>query len=165
MRESAKVWSENSETRKHILRFLVIGCLSVLMDALIYYVLTNLLNLQLDVSKAISYLSGMLIGFIGNKYWTFQSNLKTAREPIMYFIVYAATFFINIGCNRAAYSFFHDPQTGGMSDQIEKVLAFLIATGITTILNFLGMRFIAFRSGIIQRTINATQNAGSDGEA
>jgi len=139
-------WSERRETLKQIRRFLVIGVLSVLTDLAVYLLLTGL-GLQIHASKGISYISGMVVGFLGNKFWTFESSRRSVGEPITYVVLYAITLGVNVAVNALMLGLL----AGVFSPQGTKGLAFLVATGVTTVLNFLGMRFITFFKGVGQR--------------
>jgi putative flippase GtrA len=124
----------------------VIGVSCVLVDLGIYRVLVVQLGLRVDIAKAISYWGGVIVGFVGNKFWTFRSQQKSLREPLSYFALYCVTMGANIGCNRAVLSILGPNATG---------LAFVFATGVTTCLNFIGMRFLVFRRGIQSRQTEA----------
>ena len=63
-------------------------------------------------------------------------------------VLYAVTLVVNIMINSAVI----ETVGTGLS-----VLAFLVATGTTTILNFLGMRLVAFRAGIHNRLATELQ--------
>lgn len=146
-------WSERRETLTQIRRFLVIGLCSVGVDLSTYVAMVRLGHVQTDLAKGISYVLGMIVGFIGNKLWTFRSSRKNAAEPITYIALYAFTLAVNIGVNRALLSagaalFPHAREPG-----VRAIAAFaaLSATGVTTVLNFLGMRLVTFRAGIQDR--------------
>jgi putative flippase GtrA len=146
-------WSEERETKRQIRRFAVIGGLSVLADVIVYAVLIRF-GARLFAAKGISYVAGMIVGFIGNKFWTFESNRSSIREPIAYLVLYALTLVINVGTNGICISVFKEllPPTSN------RMLAFLVATGITTVLNFFGLRFGAFRQGIAVRRSRIAAN-------
>jgi putative flippase GtrA len=137
---------QSRESRIQLLRFLVIGVSCVLVDLAIYRVLVVQFGLRVDVAKAISYWGGVIVGFVGNKFWTFRSQQKSLREPLSYFALYCVTMGANIGCNGAVLSILGPNATG---------LAFIFATGVTTCLNFIGMRFLVFRRGIQSRQTEA----------
>jgi putative flippase GtrA len=143
---STSGWSERRETFKQIRRFLVIGVLSVLVDLAVYLILTRL-GLSTHLSKGISYVSGMVLGFIGNKFWTFESARRSASEPTTYLLLYAATLLVNVAVNATVLAMFADV----LPPRWNKAWAFLVATGVTTVLNFLGMRFVTFFRGVRQR--------------
>lgn len=146
MPNSANAWSERQETFKQIRRFLVIGVLSVLVD-LTVYLLLNRFGLQTHLAKGISYVSGMVVGFVGNKFWTFESARRSAAEPLTYLLLYATTLMVNVAANAVVLSLFADL----LPPFWNRALAFLVATGVTTVLNFLGMRFVTFFGGVRDR--------------
>lgn len=149
----AAAWSERRETLTQLKRFLVIGLSSVAVDLATYAAMVRWGGVQTDVAKGISYILGMIVGFIGNKLWTFRSARKSATEPITYIVLYAITLAVNIGVNRGllsagAAAF---PEAGARGTLVIAAFAALTATGVTTIINFLGMRFVTFRAGIQDR--------------
>ena len=143
---SSEAWSERRETAKQVRRFIVIGVLSVLTDFAVYTLLTKL-GLLLAVSKGISYVSGMVVGFIGNKLWTFESARRSAAEPITYVVLYTTTLGVNVLVNSGVLAL----SAGWLPETWAWRLAFLVATGVTTVLNFVGMKWITFRVGVRQR--------------
>ena len=145
MPDSASSEIPQGETARHIRRFLVIGVLSVLIDRATYGLLLKT-GLYVFLAKGISYVTGMSFGFFGNKYWTFQSPQKSVAEPVVYLAVYAVTLGVNMAIN--AFLLVQLSEQLGQSLALE--VAFLVATGVTTVLNFLGMRLLAFRAGIRQ---------------
>lgn len=154
-RTSPLPWSERRETAKQIRRFLVIGGLSVLTDFIVYTLLTHL-GLVTSFSKGVSYVAGMVVGFIGNKLWTFESARRSSAEPVIYIVLYTITLGINVLVNRAGLVVLGDWLALGSA----KGLAFLVATGVTTVLNFIGMKWVTFRVGVRQRRERVEQEVG-----
>ena len=129
-----------SRSRKQITRFLFVGGNSVAIDLLCYSLLLG--SMDRGLAKGISYTVGVLVGFAGNKLWTFESKGKSFSEPTLYVFVYGITLVLNIGIN----SFVCESLSSRIqSERTTQLLAFLIATGVTTILNFLGLKYLAFR--------------------
>lgn len=120
---------------KRVARFAVIGCASVAVDFAVYQMLTG--ELSPHVAKGVSYLAGVVVGFFGNKFWTFESKRASAAEPALYLLVYAVTLAVNIATNAAAREITGSPG-----------FAFLAATGLTTVLNYLGLRLLTFRAAV-----------------
>lgn len=90
-------------------------------------------GITISVSKWISFFCGAVFGFIANKLWTFESKQVPTKEIPKYIVLYTLTAFINTWVNSivlalTSLSFF----------------AFLCATGISTVLNFLGLKFFVF---------------------
>jgi putative flippase GtrA len=135
-------WSEADETRKQLSRFLVVGLLSVVTDLTVYALLVSVAGWPVSASKGISYAAGVVIGFVLNKHWTFESSRESWREAASYLSLYSVTLGVNVGCNYAALRVLGNDR---------RALAYLFATGVTTILNFIGMRLFTFRKGIADR--------------
>ena len=146
MPSSTEGWSERRETAKQIRRFLVIGGLSVLTDWTVYALLTPL-GLSKYPAKGIGYVSGMIVGFIGNKLWTFESARRSASEPFTYLVLYAIT----LGVNMVVNGVLLDVLAWWLPETWAWRLALFVATGVTTVLNFVGMKWITFRVGVRQR--------------
>jgi putative flippase GtrA len=130
------------ETQKQLRRFLVVGSLSVLVDFGVYSALATGAGLAVSLAKAFSYLAGVVVGFVLNKRWTFESSRRSWQEATTYLALYAVTLGVNVGCNRLVLS---------LIGADHRSLAFIMATGVTTVLNFIGMRLVTFRQGIADR--------------
>lgn len=104
--------------------------------------ITTLSGISPDIAKAISYLCGMMFGFWGNKLWTFESNKRSVSEPIFYVLIYACTLGLNVGINRTVLLFAGDEF---------RLLGFFLATGTSTVANFIGMKFLAFRQPLASK--------------
>ena len=136
----------SAESQKQLKRFLVVGFSSVAIDCITYFLALSF-GLAREPSKAIGYISGMLVGFVLNKTWTFRSQGKIGSEIATYFFLYCVTFIANLAVNYAVVRFFND--ISHVSAVL--IIAFFSATFVTTVLNFLGMRFITFKKGIAAR--------------
>ena len=136
---------------KHLLRFLVSGGLCVATDLGVFVLLQHA-GWGYMTAKGVSYVAGVLLGFGLNKWWTFGSKRLSLDEPIFYALVYAVT----LGVNMALYAAVLRWALGfGLPERASQASAFLAATGVTTVLNYLGLRFIAFRRGIAEAEVAA----------
>ena len=125
------------------------GLLCVATDLGFYAALAGSLQLSFASAKTASYLAGVVVGFLLNKKWTFQSDRTTWAEPVNYLLLYTVTLGVNVGCNSLVLAWYNE----------QKLLAFLVATGVTTVLNFLGMRLVTFRKGIEARREEGSASA------
>ncbi len=116
---------------KETLKFCVGGGSAVLVDFLSYIFLKQ--YIQINPAKALSFVLGALVGFIINKLWTFESRSFKISEILKYIILYACSALANTLVNKLVLSVF---------DSV--VFAFLCATGVSTIMNFLGQKFFVF---------------------
>lgn len=147
-------WGTSRE-RRQVTRFLVIGCCTTATDLTIYMLLTSLGLLSPSPAKGSSYLSAMVFGFFGNKLWAFQSNRRSLDEPLAFFGLYGTTLLVNVGLNALGLAVLGHSVPA-------RLMAFVAATGVTTVLNFLGLRFVAFRRGIEEQALPGGQTAASE---
>lgn len=97
----------SAESQKQLKRFTVVGFSSVAIDCITYFLALKC-GLAREPSKAIGYISGMLVGFVLNKNWTFRSQGKIGSEIVTYFFLYCVTFIANLAENYAVVRFFND---------------------------------------------------------
>ena len=121
-----------SKIKKELKRFLVAGLSAVGTDLVTYYILLNFL--PHDISKAVSFLLGTVVAFVINKYWTFEKHEKSYKEIAKFGILYSLTLGANVMTNKMILEY---------TSLI--FLAFLVATGVSTVLNFIGQKWWVFR--------------------
>ena len=119
--------------KKELSRFIVGGCSAVITDYLTYLLMVKM-GIDVAAAKLVSFMLGSLVGFIINEYWTFESDGKVRRELMKYALLYAITAGLNVWVNQVA-----------LNNDCPTWLAFLFATGASTIANFLGQKFFVFR--------------------
>ncbi|MFK5949590.1 MAG: GtrA family protein [Methylococcales bacterium] len=119
--------------KKELLRFLVAGFSAVGTDASTYAFMLKWLDEPL--AKGISFILGSIVAFIINKYWTFESASLSMSEIFRFGVLYLFTLFVNVTVNQSVL----------LIESEYLLFAFLMATGASTILNFLGMKFWVFR--------------------
>lgn len=124
---------KNSIKTKELLRFFVGGGTGVITDYIIYKILLSM-SIDISISKTVSFICGSIVGFIINKLWTFESKSFVKSEIYKYVILYSITAIINSLINNLAIYII------GI-----QFIAFLCATGTSTVLNFLGQKFFVFR--------------------
>jgi putative flippase GtrA len=121
-----------SQIKKELKRFLVAGFSAVGTDLATYYISLNFFNT--DIAKAISFFLGTIVAFIINKYWTFEKHEKSYQEIVKFGLLYSATLGANVMTNKIVLDMFSIT-----------LVAFLIATGVSTVLNFIGQKWWVFR--------------------
>ncbi|MDU5597921.1 MAG: GtrA family protein [Lachnospiraceae bacterium] len=117
---------------KEVLRFLVGGGTAVVVDFCIYRLLL-LFSWNMDIAKMISFICGAGVGFIINKFWTFERKQFVIKEVLKYVALYTCTGVINAIVNRCTLSIINI-----------QIIGFLVATGVSTVLNFLGQKYVVF---------------------
>ncbi len=139
MKKSSEVdmdLNRNQKLKQQINRFVVVGCIAVITDFICYYFLLTIF--PPTIAKTISFITGTILAYTFNKYWTFEKPNKSHTEMLKFFILYAITLSANVGVNTLTLHLF--PQY--------LILAFLCATGTSTVLNFIGQKWWVFKTKI-----------------
>ena len=121
-----------SQLKREMSRFLVAGFSAVATDMGSYFLLLKIL--PYDYSKGVSFLLGTIVAYFINKYWTFEKKTNSYGEMSKFATLYLSTLGANIVVNRILLNLF----------QIT-LLAFLLATGVSTVLNFIGQKWWVFK--------------------
>jgi putative flippase GtrA len=125
--------------KRELAVFLVVGSLTVLIDFLTYRGLVWTGWMTVDQAKAVGFLTGTLFAYFANKVWTFghqeHASGSVWRFVLLYAITLGANVLVNAGCLALLSTL-----------SIAVPVAFLIATGISAVLNFLGMKLFVFKA-------------------
>jgi putative flippase GtrA len=124
--------------KRELAIFLVVGCLTVLVDFVSYRGLIRFEGMDVDMAKATGFLIGTLFAYFANRLWTFGHKPHKPGSAWRFAALYASTLGANVLINSLALKLFADAT-------IAIQLAFLVATGVSASLNFLGMKFFVFR--------------------
>lgn len=125
------------QTRWQVNRFLVVGGLTVLIDLCVYRLLAWL-GMDVDVAKAAGFLTGTVFAYIANRHFTFQAEgglAVVARFCLLYATTLGLNVLVNAGCLRLL-----------PPGETAVAAAFFVATGLSAVTNFLGMKFFVFPS-------------------
>jgi len=116
---------------KQISRFSVAGLSAVAVDFLSYYLLINYLSY--DLSKTLSFIIGAIVAYVINKFWTFEKNNLSFKELTKFALLYTFSLIINVYMNKL------------FLDITNIIISFLIATGSSALINFIGQRWWVFK--------------------
>ncbi|BDT93124.1 hypothetical protein IFM12275_31000 [Nocardia sputorum] len=125
------------DLKTQIVRFTLTGGFSAVVDYGLYSLLLNLVGLPVGVAKSIGFVAGTTTAYLINRRWTFQAAPSRIRF-LAVVALYAVTFAVQVGINNLLY--FTLP-----GEWWRQPLAFVIAQGTATVINFVVQRLVIFK--------------------
>jgi putative flippase GtrA len=117
---------------KQLSKYFSFGIISFLIDFFLYNFLSFYLNIDINLSKGISYIVGSVNSFILNKKITFFSTEKGFKEPLKFSIVYLSSLLVNYFSHKYLINYF------------DNYLPFIISTSLSVLINFTGLKLFVF---------------------
>ena len=127
--------------RTQLVRFILAGGVSAVVDYSLMVVGMNLLGMGYSPAKAISWVFGTLTAYLINSRWTFQStgSKKTLGAVV---VLYLLTFALQVG----TFTVIYPPLAAWLGVTGAQLVGFVIAQGIATTVNFIVQRGLIFRA-------------------
>ena len=117
-------------------RFVLVGGCAAVVDYSSYQALLAL-GLWVHLAKALAFILGTTTAYLINRRWTFQAQGGGAQFASV-MTLYAITFAVQVGMNAVMLGLL-PPMTGKIT------LAFVVAQGTATCINFVVQRTVIFR--------------------
>ena len=122
--------------KTQIVRFLITGGFAAVVDFGLY-VVGLAVGLNVNVAKSLSFVAGTATAYLINRRWTFQAPPSKARF-VAVCVLYGLTYAVQVGINYVFYMQFEDQRW-------RVPVAFVIAQGTATVINFVVQRAVIFR--------------------
>ena len=128
-------------TTKEFKKFFLVGLIAFFSDISTYYLFT-VSGLELNTSKAISFLRGTLIGYLLNTIYTFEEAQYSSNTLTKYLLVYLVSMLLNVTVNALSITLFLIFE---LDMNLSKFLAVIIATMFSMIFNFICLKYYVYR--------------------
>ena len=125
---------KNQEVVK-LIKFCLVGGVNTGISMLVFVILVKFGRLGPEIASLISYCAGLLNSYLLNKFWTFRSGEQTSALLIIKFIVVNI---IALGVNLLIIALCF------RICQLNEYLSQLIALIFSTLINFIGNRYLVF---------------------
>jgi putative flippase GtrA len=132
--------------------FLIVGLLTVGIDFLIYrgFIYLQPFGLEsINIAKGFSFISGTIFAYFANRFWTFNQQTTGAGGVFRFVVVYILGLIANIAINYLCIEWFFSP---ALAMEYTLLIAFILATGVSASLNFIGMKFFVFTDRKMSKT-------------
>lgn len=129
--------STDVDLKTQIVRFIVTGAGSAVLDFGLTLLLQYGAGIAEPLAKAAGFILGTTVAYLINRRWTFRAEPSKARF-VAVVVLYLVTFGVNVGLYTLLSHAW--PLT-----VIYSALAFVIAQGVATVINFVVQRAVIFK--------------------
>ncbi len=119
---------------KQLASYSTVGFISVLIDATVYIILSDIFIVSKSLSKIISFIIASVNSFLGNKIFTFRLKSFNYKEPIKFILLYS----VSLIANSLTHDYFLKIFDG--------FLPFVISTIVSVTINFTGQKLWVFKN-------------------
>ncbi|ACY19611.1 GtrA family protein [Gordonia bronchialis DSM 43247] len=129
--------STNVDLKTQMIRFIITGAGSGVLDFGLTILLQYVVGADFWIAKSFGFILGTTTAYLLNRRWTFEAPPSTVRF-LAVVALYAVTFFVNVGLYTVLSHAW--PVT-----LIYSFIAYVIAQGTATVINFVVQRLVIFR--------------------
>lgn len=122
-----------------LIKFCIVGGINTLITLLTFYLLNKILGINYLVGSVIGYIAGMCNSYILNKRWTFHDKDDRVALQFIKFIIVNS---MSLGINLLIMYILVDRLS------LDSMLSQVLATGFSTISNYVGSKLLVFSSPI-----------------
>lgn len=135
----------NKTLHRELRYFFCIGLLTTSIDFLVYSLGHHFM--PYSIAKTLSFISGSCFSYLLHKHFTFQQKHHKVKNMARFAVVYVLSMILNVSINSISIMLLTRiiPISWLSHGQI-LICAFLIATGVSTVVNFSGQKFWVFKN-------------------
>ncbi|MEZ2190167.1 GtrA family protein [Corynebacterium sp. CCM 9204] len=133
--------SDGRDVKTQGVRFIISGGISAVVDIGLTWLFQMVFGLSPFASRNIGFIFGTITAYAINRRWTFQAAPSRARF-IAVTVLYALTWVLNTQLYKYLFGFLVERD---VPDLFSLVVAFVIAQGIATVVNFVVQRTVIFK--------------------
>ena len=123
-----------------LLKFLAVGIINTIIGAGIMFLLYNIFEVSYWISSACNYVTGGIVSFFLNKFFTFKNNKRSFTQVVLFILTLAVCYFTAyIFAKKIIYFIFSTSP-----EKIKGNIALVIGMCLYTGLNYIGQRLIVF---------------------
>ena len=142
--EGAERLAKSNSLRGQSTKFAITGGISAVIDAGLTWIFQIALALLGNIeARSVGFFFGTLTAYLLNRRWTFRAQ-PSKRRFAMVALTYALTYAVNIVIYRWAFPFFDHSLDWRSTYAL--VVAFILAQGTATVINFFVQRWLIFRN-------------------
>jgi putative flippase GtrA len=134
--QSLKEQIFKKESLIQMVKFGLVGIMNTLLSLAVIFTLYNLIHLDYRIANVAGYIAGLTNSFIWNRLWTFKSGGHLLKESALFLGVFGVCFAVQFAVLLLLAEIL----------LIEKNISILLSMVIYTGINYLGNRFVTFRS-------------------
>jgi putative flippase GtrA len=131
------VQARRGRLASQLARFVFVGTLCALVDSSCYWAFLQL-DVWVHLAKALSFVAGTTAAFFLNRRFTFNAPNGGATQAGGFALLYTTTFFVNVGANALMLQLLP-------AFRWEYALAWVVAQGTATVINFVMLRTVVFK--------------------
>lgn len=123
-----------------LLKFLAVGIINTIIGAGIMFLLYNIFEVSYWISSACNYVTGGIVSFFLNKFFTFKNNKRSFTQVVLFILTLVVCYFTAyIFAKKIIYFIF-----SASPEKIKGNIALVIGMCLYTGLNYIGQRLIVF---------------------
>ncbi|MBT7558293.1 hypothetical protein HN615_15440 [Candidatus Woesearchaeota archaeon] len=103
------------------------------------YITSLFIGIEISMAKGVSFSMGAIFSYFANREYTFKSQRRNTSGFVSFSILYGLTLAVNVGANELVLFILGEAQ-------LFIIFAFLMATCLSAVLNYLGMKYVVFKS-------------------